>query len=97
MFMMVIAHAHERCFLLQEELDFRLYEAVLLFTGTQQQAISLQIGSKFSAKTNARANQNRCRQPLNNQNTMPKYKLLNNHSQPNQQLQLQQMKSGIIT
>ena len=31
--MMVIAHAHERCFLLQEELDFRLYEAVLLFAG----------------------------------------------------------------
>ena len=36
MFMMVIAHAHERCFQLQEELDFRLYEAVLLFAGTQQ-------------------------------------------------------------
>ena len=35
MFMMVIAHAHERCFLLQEELDFRLYEAVLRFAGTQ--------------------------------------------------------------
>ena len=35
MFMMVIAHAHERCFLLQEQLDFRLYEVVLLFAGTQ--------------------------------------------------------------
>ena len=36
MFMMVIAHVHEGCFQLQEELDFRLYEAVLLFAGTQQ-------------------------------------------------------------
>ena len=38
--MMVIAHAHERCFLLQEELNFRLYEAVLLFAGTQHCAIT---------------------------------------------------------
>ena len=41
MFMMVIAHAHERCFQLQEELDFRLYEAVLLFAGTQQMATKI--------------------------------------------------------
>ena len=41
MFMMVIAHAHERCFLLQEQLDFRLYEVVLLFAGTQQMATKI--------------------------------------------------------
>ena len=41
MFMMVIAHAHERCLLLPEELDFRLYEAVLLFAGTQQMATKI--------------------------------------------------------
>ena len=35
MFIMVIAHAHERCFLLQEELDFTFYEAVLSFAGIQ--------------------------------------------------------------
>ena len=52
MFMMVIAHAHERCFLLQEELDFRLYEAVLLFAGTQQSDIEpLEVGQLLSALT----------------------------------------------
>ena len=41
MFMMVIAHAHERRFLLQEELDFTLYEVVLLFAGIQQMATKI--------------------------------------------------------
>ena len=41
MFMMVIAHAHERCFRLQEELDFTLYQAVLLFASIQQMATKI--------------------------------------------------------
>ena len=49
MFMMVIAHAHEGCFQLQEELDFRLYEAVLLFAGTQQMATKIDFFTSSSS------------------------------------------------